>query len=207
MQIDWVTIFDDIVQLISLDHAFSEEQLTLAITSGSWLEPTLWRLLTIRPLNHGNERAHIMEEVCRLGTLLFLAPFWRVMGQNPVCTAALTHNLLCVLTKHVIEWRELKPLLLWTIYFAAVETDDLGERSQLIFMLAVLMCGFRLSTWEDLKQIVKTLLWVEKVFTGADDLIRDEVMVIVRQNFMRPALLETPPTFMELFPDELGEEN
>ena len=40
MQLDFVTIFDDVVQLISLDRAFNEEQLMLAITSGSWLEPT-----------------------------------------------------------------------------------------------------------------------------------------------------------------------
>jgi hypothetical protein len=53
MQLDWITIFDDVAQLISLDRAFNEEQLMLAITSGSWMEPTMYRLLAIRPLHHG----------------------------------------------------------------------------------------------------------------------------------------------------------
>jgi hypothetical protein len=74
MRMDWISIFDDMVQLISLDRALSEEQLNLAVTSGSWIEPTVWRLLGIRPLQSGNEREHVIEEVCRLGTLLFIAP-------------------------------------------------------------------------------------------------------------------------------------
>jgi hypothetical protein len=208
MQLDWISIFDDIVQLISLDRAFNEEQLVLAITSGSWMEPTLWRLLVIRPLQQSTEPGHVIEEVCRIGTLLFLAPFWRLLGHSPVWTAALSHNLLLVLTKHMIEWKELKPLLLWVIYFAAIETDDLGERSQLVFMLAVLMGGLQLNEWDDLKQIVKSVLWVEKVYAGADDLIRDEVMAIVMQNAMRPALRETPqpPSFIEVFPVDVEED-
>lgn len=71
---DWISIFDDMAQLISLDRAFSEEQLKLAVISGSWIEPTAWRLLGTRPLLVGNDREHVIEEVCRLGTLLFLAP-------------------------------------------------------------------------------------------------------------------------------------
>lgn len=84
MQLDFITIFDDVVQLISLDRAFNEQQLMLAITSGSWMEPTIYRLLAIRPLNHGDGREIVIEEVCRLGTLLFLAPLWRNFGQSPV---------------------------------------------------------------------------------------------------------------------------
>jgi hypothetical protein len=205
-QMGWISIFDDIVQLISLDRAFDEEQLALATASGSWMEPTLWRLLSLRPLQQGNARDHVMEEVCRIGTLLFLAPFWRLLGQTPVCTAALSHNLLIVLMKHMIDWRELKPLLLWVIYFAAVETDDLAERSQFVFMLGVLMGGNQLNAWEDLKQVVTSVLWVEKVFAGADGLIRDEVMAIVKQNAMRPAFVDTPPGLWEEFQVE-GEDD
>jgi hypothetical protein len=141
MQLDWITIFDDVAQLISLDRAFNEEQLMLAITSGSWMEPTMYRLLAIRPLHHGSEREHVIEEVCRLGTLLFLSPFWRVLGQSPVWTTAISRNLLLVLMKNMIEWNELQPLLIWVLYFASIETKDLAERSQLVFMLGILSSG------------------------------------------------------------------
>jgi hypothetical protein len=206
MQLDWITIFDDVAQLISLDRAFNEEQLMLAITSGSWLEPTMWRLLAIRPLHQGHEREHVMEEVCRLGTLLFLSPFWRVLGQSPVWTAAISRNLLIVLMKNMIEWKELKPLLVWVLYFASIETNDLAERSQFVFMLGILMSGMQLHEWDDILQIIKSVLWVEKVFAGTDDLIRDEVMQIVTNNPMSTFLEDSPPAFLgDINPGEIDE--
>jgi hypothetical protein len=205
MRLDWVTIFDDVVQLISLDKAFNEEQLLLAITSGSWIEPTLWRLLVIRPLENGTEREHVIEEVCRLGTMLFLAPFWRMLGFGPVWTRAISRNLLLVLMKHMIEWKELKPLLVWVLYFAAIETNDLAERSQLVFMLAVVSGGMQLEDWDSIMNTIKSVLWNQTVFAGTDDLVKDEVMAIVMQNAMRPILVETPPVFLEDFPTEVEE--
>jgi hypothetical protein len=191
MQLDWITIFDDVAQLISLDRAFNEEQLMLAITSGSWMEPTMYRLLAIRPLHHGSEREHVIEEVCRLGTLLFLSPFWRVLGQSPVWTTAISRNLLLVLMKNMIEWNELKPLLIWVLYFASIETKDLAERSQLVFMLGILSSGMQLHKWDDIMQVIKSVLWVENVFAGTDDLIREEVMQIVNHNPMSMLLGDT----------------
>ena len=194
MQLDWITIFDDIVQLISLDRMFNERQLMLAITSGSWMEPTIYRLLSIRPLHQGNNREHVMEEVCRLGTLLFLSSFWRTLGQSPVRTAALSRNLLLVLLRNMIEWNELKPLLIWTLYFAAIETKDLAERSQFVLMLGILMSGMQLQEWDGLMEIVKQVLWVEKVYAGTDDLIRDEVMQIVNHHAANAPPPENLPT-------------
>jgi hypothetical protein len=103
MQLDFVSIFDDIVQLISLERAFNIEQLVLAISSGSWMEPTLYRLLVIRPLLQGDTPALVMEEVCRLGTLLFLSPLWRLLGRSPVRTTAIYRNLLLVPTTNRAE--------------------------------------------------------------------------------------------------------
>ena len=203
MSLDWITIFDDIVQLISLDQTFNEKQLMLAITSSSWMEPTLYRLLAIRPSHHGNDREQVIEEVCRLGTLLFLSPFWRVLGQSPVRTSAISRNLLLVLTKTMIEWNELKPLLIWVIYFAAIETKDLAERSQFVFMLGILMSGLQLQEWDDIMQIVKSVLWVDKIFAGTDELIRDEVMQIVNHNPMSYLPTDTPPAFLEDFGGEI----
>ncbi|KAL1644642.1 hypothetical protein SLS61_008693 [Didymella pomorum] len=178
---NWVTIFDDVVQLISLDRAFNERQQELAVTSGSWMEPTIYRLLAIRPLLMGDGRENVLEEVCRLGTLLFLAPFWRALGHNPVWTAAISRNLQRVLLQYKTEWHDLRPLLVWTLYFAAVETSDLAERSQFVFMLAIVMSGMQLRVWGEIMEVVKGVLWVDSVFAGSDELISDEVMQIVGQ--------------------------
>jgi hypothetical protein len=196
MQLDWITIFDDVVQLISLDRMFNERQYMLAITSGSWMEPTIYRLLSIRPLLKGKNRENVMEEVCRLGMLLFLSPFWRALGQSPVRTAALSRNLLLVLLENMIEWNELKPLLIWTLYFAAIETKDLAERSQFVLMLGIIMNSMQLQDWDGLMKLVKDVLWVDKLFAGTDDLIRDEVMQIVnhhRSTNTAPTPLDSAP--------------
>jgi hypothetical protein len=192
MRLDWISIFDDIVHLISLDRAFNEQQLILAITSGSWIEPVLVRLLSVRPLYHGGDREHVMEEVCRLGTLLFLAPFWRILGQSPVRTTAISRNLRSLLLRHVVVWGELKPLLTWVLYFAAVETDELAERSQFVSMLAVLAMNLGLGVWEEVLLMVKSVVWVETVFAGSDELVRDEVMQILHQVLINPPMSYVP---------------
>ncbi|KAF2629211.1 hypothetical protein BU25DRAFT_364230 [Macroventuria anomochaeta] len=197
MQLDWVTIFDDVVHLISLDRAFNEQQLELAVTSGSWVEPTMYRLLAIRPLLLGNDRKNVLEEVCRLGTLLFLAPCWRTLGQSPVWTAAISRNLQLVLLQFKTEWNELKPLLVWTLYFAAVETSDLAERSQFVFMLAMVVRNMQLRSWSEVLNAVKGVLWVDKVSAGSDELIRDEVMQIVNHRLVMPTLEEEPTAIFE----------
>ena len=187
-----MTIFDDVVQLVSLDRVFNEQQLDLAVTSGSWIEPTMYRLLAIRPLLMGSNRENVLEEVCRLGTLLFLAPFWRILGQSPVRTAAISRNLQFVLLQYKTEWNELKPLLVWTLYFAAVETSDLAERSQFAFMLAIVMSGMQLRSWSELLEVVKGVLWVDRVSAGSNELVQDETMQIISQRLTVPALEEEP---------------
>jgi hypothetical protein len=179
MQQSWISIFDDVSQLIALDRAFAEMQLEAAVTSGSWMEPTVFRLLSIRPLQQGNDREYVMEEVCRLGMLLFLSPIWRFMGSSPVWTFAFTRNLFSVLNTHLLEWNDLRPLLIWAVYFAAIETSDIVERNSFIHMLAQLMKGSGLIGWEELMRVVKGVLWVEKVFANSENLVREEVMGII----------------------------
>ncbi|KAF2113766.1 hypothetical protein BDV96DRAFT_601240 [Lophiotrema nucula] len=179
MELDWISIFDDVVQLISLDRAFSDGQIEAAVASGCWTEPTIVRLLSIRPLYRGNSRERVIEEVCRLGLLLFLSPIWRALGANPVRTTAFTRNLLWVLNNHMVEWKDLKPLLVWSIYLAAIEAYVPFERDQFVFMLAVLMNGMQIKEWQDLMQVVQSVLWVDKVFSDSEELIRHDVMTIV----------------------------
>jgi hypothetical protein len=186
MQREWITIFDDIVQFITLDPAFNTERPLLSVTDSSWMEVTAYRLLCVRPLQQGNEHGKMIEEVCRLGTLLFLTPLWRLLGRYTIWTAVISRKLLLRLTEKMVEWNELKPLLAWVLYFAAIETKDLVERSHFVFMLAVVIKGMHLHKWDEVLSTLKNVLWVEKVYTGSDALIRDEVMQIVNQDCVGP---------------------
>ncbi|CAI6303832.1 unnamed protein product [Periconia digitata] len=190
MMLEWITIFDDIAQLISLDRAFRDRDLQRAATSGSWMEPMIFRLLAFRPLTRGTEREDVIEEVCRLGAMLFLAPIWRWLGATPVWTSCISQNLLMVLSNNMVEWGDLKCLLLWTLYFAALEAQEAREKSQFTFMLAVLMNGSYMEDWSELMEIVKGVLWVEQVFANSDDSIRDDVLRILHMQ-ARNAMVDT----------------
>lgn len=177
---DWITIFDDVSQLLTLDRGFTDEERHLAETTGCWIEPTIMRLLAVRPLLHGSHESNAMEEVCRIGTMLSLAPVWRWIGASPVWTSCLTRNLLAALSSCVGDWGELKPLLVWSVYFAAVEARDPRERSEFVFILARLMDELQVREWDGLMQVVKSVLWVERMFGNGDGSIRDEVLSMLR---------------------------
>jgi hypothetical protein len=83
------------------------------------------------------------------------------------------------------------------LYFAAIETSDLAERSQYVFMLAMVMSGMQLQHWGELLEVVKGVLWVDKISAGTDELIRDEVMQIVSQRSIVSVAEEEPLVFLE----------
>jgi hypothetical protein len=184
MQSDWISIFDDILQFTTLDPAFNTEQPLASVTGSSWMETIVYRLLCVRPLEQGNERGNMIEEVCRLGTLLFLTPLWRLLGRYTIWTAVISRKLLLRLTENMVEWNELKPLLVWVLYFAAIETKDRVERGYFVAMLAVVVKGMHLQEWDEVFSMLKNVLWVEKVYMGSDELLRDEVMQLLNQDYV-----------------------
>lgn len=60
-----------------------------------------------------------------------------------------------------------------------------------------------LQEWSDLMHTVKGVLWVDSVYTGSDELIRDEVMQIVSNKSWCTSLFETSPAGLEGFPHGL----
>jgi hypothetical protein len=198
MQPDWISIFDDIVQFTTFDPACNTERPMASVTGSCWMETIVYRLLCVRPLQQGNGRGDIIEEVCRLGTLLFLTPLWRLLGRYTIWTAVISRKLLLRLTENMVEWNGLKPLLVWVLYFAAIETNDLVERGHFVFMLAVVIKGMHLHKWDEVLSTLKNILWVEKVHTLSDELLRDEVMQIVNQDCVGDTVAgSTSPTRLE----------
>ena len=59
-------------------------------------------------------------------------------------------------------------------------------------MLSIIMSGLHLNEWDDFMQLVTSVLWVENVYTGTDELIRDEVMATKSQLALRPVRVEDP---------------
>ena len=184
----WISIFDDVTQQISLDRTLINEPFEAEKLTGSWLEPTLVRLLWVRPMESDSSSEAVMEEVCRLGTLLFLSPIWRYLGCSPVLTGSFTQKLARLLSHYRVRWGELKPLLAWSVYCAAIETKVEEETAEFTFVLAMLMKEMQIREWDEFLWIaVKSVLWVDKVaatFAASNNLIRDEVLRLLSNNLV-----------------------
>ncbi|USP78007.1 uncharacterized protein yc1106_05281 [Curvularia clavata] len=101
----------------------------------------------------------------------------------------------------MVQWNELKPLLVWVLYFAAIETKHSVEQRHLVMMLAVVIKAMHLHEWREVLSTLKNVLWVGKVHTSSDDLVRDRVMQIVNQECVgQPITVNTTPTRLKVAP-------
>jgi hypothetical protein len=72
------------------------------------------------------------------------------------------------------------------------------ERSHFVAMLAVVVKGMHLQEWDEVFSMLKSVLWVEKVYTGSDELLRDEVMQLINQGWVgNPTTVRTLLTRLE----------
>jgi hypothetical protein len=149
----WILIFNSISRLLSNPN----------VPTNIWMEPILHRLLSLRPLQVDSIplRESIIEEVCRIGTLLFLAPVWRTFGVHPVRTAALRHNLLFIIHNNFAEWGQLRVVLIWALMHAAREADTEGERSEFVMRVAMVASKMAIQSWSQLMDVMRGVLWAD----------------------------------------------
>jgi hypothetical protein len=145
----------------------------------SWLGPTLHKLLSFRPVQSNMSCAAIIEEVSRIGILLFLASIWRTFSMRVVETAALRGRLLVFIKSYFVDWRELRPLLLWTLMHAASESENEQERSEFAFRLAVMMNKMNIESWEAMLGTVKGVLWSDSASQDTYDAVRSWVQIFL----------------------------
>lgn len=163
----WISIFN------SISHLLSEPD----VPTNIWMEAILHRLLSLRPLQIDSipPPEAIIEEVCRIGTLLFLAPLWCMFGVHPVRTAALRHNLLAILHSYFTVWGELRVVLVWVLMHAAREVETELERGEFVMRLAMVASKLRKQSWETLLEVVKSVMWIEHVGEKHWDIVRIEL--------------------------------
>ncbi|KAF2650233.1 hypothetical protein K491DRAFT_782758 [Lophiostoma macrostomum CBS 122681] len=126
----------------------------------SWMDPMLHRLLSLRPLRADvpPTREAIMEEVCRIGSLLALAPRWRTFGIHPVRTDKLRQHLLLLLQTQFAIWGELRCLLLWTLMHATREADNEAETSEFGIRMAMVMGKMGVQGWKHEVKVLREIL-------------------------------------------------
>jgi hypothetical protein len=128
-------------------------------------------------------RASVIKEVCRLGTLLSLAPRWRSFGTHPIRTVTIRRKLFAILNTYREDWGNLRILLLWSLAHAAREAEEDVERRGFAVKLAMVMDRMRLFDWKDVMRSVNSVLGMDN-FTESWGVVE-----VALQGILRP---ETP---------------
>jgi hypothetical protein len=165
----WLQIYRDLY-IFSQRTATEHAQMNLRILSpslGAWIRPTIYRLLTLEPLKDGVVNDNIIEEACRLGSLIYLAPVWRKLGVFPVRTEVLIRKLKASLLPQMY-WMELWPLRLWCLYMGALEAKRIEDVNWFVSQIASDAGEYGLRGCKSIRKCVKEVLWIDSIFDGLD---------------------------------------
>jgi hypothetical protein len=133
-----------------------------------WLHNIALRLLTLRPLVRGNNRENMIEEACRLASLIYLDLIRRRLEQYPARITLLVKKLRLSLLP-TSDWVELWPLRLWCLYIGAMEARQTDDLEWFVAQLASDSGNIGIRDWNGIRECVMQILWIEDVFRGLDD--------------------------------------
>jgi hypothetical protein len=131
---------------------------------GAWTTAVIHRLLTIRPLRNDNtSEPNIIEEACRIASLLYIVPIWRRIGVFPVHSPTLVSKLRDVLSSHSVHWANLEAFHMWVLYMGCLEAtgDDL---EWFVHETNCWIRHYELQSWDILRDRVMSVLWIDNVF-------------------------------------------
>ncbi|KAF2014737.1 hypothetical protein BU24DRAFT_220586 [Aaosphaeria arxii CBS 175.79] len=170
ISVTWREQFPDAQGWLSMYEKIRTVLVAPNILPCDWMNPILHGLLSFRPMqgnqNHQPTNIQIIEEVCRVGTLLFLAPIWRSFSAQPVRTAKLRGNLSSTILNYFADWRELRVLLVWTLAHAVRESEDQVERREFALRLAMVMSKMGIGGWRDAIGLIEGVLPTVSAFVS-----------------------------------------
>ena len=125
-----------------------------------WLDPIMHKLLCLR------SELTPLQEVCRLGIILFTGPIRRNCGKLGVDSTVYVRKLkdLFLATQDKIDWTPHTQLLLWVLFFGMLETWRLPEQCWYVSSLCLTARGLGLDSWAEVVESVSNFLWMENIF-------------------------------------------
>jgi hypothetical protein len=154
--------------LSASETALKDARSAKSFDKAIWVNSIIHRLLTIRPLLHGNKREDKIEEACRLASLIYMAPIRRSIEKFPVRTRLLVKKLRLALLP-IADWVQLWPVRIWCLYMGAIESRDTLDTEWFVRQLAADSWEYCIRDWNGIRQCVMQILWIESVFGGLAD--------------------------------------
>lgn len=159
----WKMIYCDLVSssLVAFgdDTNDSTDQINVG-EFGGWTNLIIHRLLRMRPKEASSmSKETVIEEACRLGTLLFMVMVWRCYGVSPVVSSIIVKKLKALLDMYQPSWGRLWPIHLWAVYLGAVEAEGTLEESWYHEEMATLIKSYLVRDWDEAMKEVRGVLW------------------------------------------------
>jgi hypothetical protein len=135
--------------------------------AGFRIYPTLYKLLTIQAGPEEDEFRNLVQEICRLGAILFLSEIRRKFGVSPVVTKIQITKLRRLFeTNHIIWDKSLEPIRIWVLVMAgcagSMEAEGTWVAERLVQSRTFMTCAH----WGDIIAVVSSMWWIDEVFSS-----------------------------------------
>lgn len=141
---------------------------------GAWVNPVVHTFLSWRPPADLACTGSLMQETCRLGMLLYLNHVRRFLGIVPSYTGIVASRLKDHLVANyeylMGDWiGEAWILQIWVLYMAGFGLQGEPDEAWFFCALGTLLKRHGLSDWNDVLQLLASVLWFEEVFDRPND--------------------------------------
>jgi hypothetical protein len=143
--------------------------------------PTLHRLLTIQAAAKGKPPADVVQEMCRLGAIFFLAEVRRKFGIAPVVTNVQATKLHNLLDGNEMLWvEELDSVRMWTIIMAGCAADNEADRAWAVKALLRSRVSLVYRNWDEVMDVISEMWWIDEVFRlKSQDLLSEYLKLFI----------------------------
>jgi len=133
------------------------------VFAGLHVVPLVSKLLSIRYETVRHNPAFSRQESCKIGAILYLAGIRRRFGVNLATGIYIPKLKDAIVGQECSNLEEINPILLWILLIGGVQSLIHAEHKWFISTTADLVVRWQFSTWEELMDIVRGVLWIEGI--------------------------------------------
>ncbi|KAH7400159.1 hypothetical protein BKA64DRAFT_722927 [Cadophora sp. MPI-SDFR-AT-0126] len=143
---------------------------------GFAIYPILYRLLALQSRPSEGLLRDTVQEMCRLGCILFLAEVRRKFGISPIVIEVQMTKLRCLLEENETLWTEdLACLRLWVIVIAGCAATTENDRAWVVTALQRSWDSSTYHTQHNLSDTVSNMWWIREVFLAKCKRLQDYI--------------------------------
>jgi hypothetical protein len=127
--------------------------------------PTLYKLLATQTTVNESEFGDAVQEMCRLGAIIFLAEVRRRFGIAPIVANVQFTKLVKLLDSNEMLWvKELDHIRVWVIIMSGCAVDNEADRMWAVKSLLRSRVSLGHQDWDIIMNIVSEMWWIDEVF-------------------------------------------